>query len=153
VHVKIRDFCYAALSVLALSACDAAEPRYAASDAGTAIRGAVLLAPGVQAPDSGTLFVIARGAGSGPPLAVRRLALGPFPLTFKIGPSDSPHPGSRFEGPIFLGARVDADGDVATRDSDALGAVAPRVLEPGATGVELVLVPNAHPPESATLPR
>lgn len=149
--MKIRPWCYLVVSVLALSACDGAEPRDPSSQAGSAISGVVRLAPGLEAPDSGTLFVIARGAGSGPPLAVRRLALGPFPLPFEIGPSDSHHGGSSFEGPIFLGARVDADGDVTTKGGDPLSAVAPRVLSTGETGIELVLVPTTPTARSGEL--
>lgn len=144
--MKIYSGCIITAGIVFLIACEPSPPQSSAASSGDEISGVVALAQGVTAPESGTLFVIARSEGAGAPLAVKRLPLGPFPMPFRIGSADSPHPGSRFEAPIFLGARVDTDGDVTTKDND-LGAVAPRILAPGDSGIELVLVPNAHPPE------
>ncbi len=108
---------------------------------GGSIHGTVRLAPGVQAPDTGVLFIIARAQGGGPPLAVKRLPVGPFPLTFQVGPADVMLKGRPFEGPIKLSARIDRDGDPLTREPDNLVAESAAALEPGARGAELVLQP------------
>lgn len=107
---------------------------------GPAIRGTLRLADGVAEPGGGVLFVIARSGAGGPPLAVLRLAPGPFPMDFAIGPEHVMIPGGAFEGPITLTARVDLDGDPTSRDPDDLNAAAPSPLQPGATGVDLVLM-------------
>jgi hypothetical protein len=85
------------------------------------------------------LFVIARGSGGGPPLAVKRLPVGPFPLEFEIGPADVMMAGRPFAGPITLTARVDRDGNPLTRDPDDPTAELPAPIEPGAADVELRL--------------
>jgi hypothetical protein len=117
-----------------------------ASAGGSPIRGVVQLAPGVSAPPGGVLFVIARSAEGGPPLAVKRLAPGPFPLSFEIGPDDVMIAGRAFAGPIALSVRLDTDGDPLTRSATELAGNAPDLLEPGASGVELILsAPGSSP--------
>jgi hypothetical protein len=85
------------------------------------------------------LFVIARSTGTGPPLAVKRMPAGPFPLDFEIGPGDVMIEGRPFTGPIQLSARIDADGDPASRGPTDLAGIADATVEPGASGVEIVL--------------
>ena len=48
-------------------------------------------------------------------------------------------PGVRFEGPLALTARLDADGDAMTRDARDPGTKAPVTVSPGAEGVGLRL--------------
>lgn len=104
---------------------------------GGEIRGTIRLAEGVT-PGAGILFVIAR-AGGGPPLAVRKVDAGVFPVEFSIGASDVMMPGRRFEGDIALSARLDSDGNPMTRDPADLSGVVPSPVQPGATAVEIVL--------------
>lgn len=109
----------------------------AAAGTGGEIQGAIRLADGVQ-PGPGVLFVIAR-AGGGPPLAVRKLDASTFPVEFSIGASDVMMPGRRFEGEIVLSARLDRDGNPMTRDPSDLSGALQGPVQPGATGVEIVL--------------
>lgn len=92
-------------------------------------------------PAQGVLFVIARpqGATSGPPLAVVRVGDPEFPVDFAIGPGDVMIPSMQFAGPITLTARLDADGNAMTRGDGDLASEEAAGLEPGATGVSLVL--------------
>jgi hypothetical protein len=106
---------------------------------GAPISGRVVAGEGVAAGGEGVLFVIARSAGGGPPLAVKRLPIGPFPLEFEIGPADVMMAGRPFAGSIALSARVDRDGDPLTRDPGDATATLPAAIEPGASGVELLL--------------
>jgi hypothetical protein len=108
--------------------------------AGASIRGTLRLTAGAEVPDGAVLFVIARSAEGGPPLAVKRLAPGPFPLPFEIGAQDAML-GRPFAGPILLSARIDADGDPLTRGPGELTASAASPLEPGAAAVDLLLAP------------
>ena len=101
------------------------------------IRGRITLADGVD-PGPGILFVIAR-AGGGPPLAVRKLDAAVFPVEFSIGASDVMMPGRRFEGDIALSARLDRDGNAMTRDPNDLSGTVASPVQPGSTGVEIVL--------------
>jgi hypothetical protein len=109
------------------------------SPAGPSIRGTLRLAEGATPAGGSVLFVIARPAAGGPPLAVKRLQAGPFPLEFEIGPADAMIAGQPFAGPIALSARVDADGDPLTREAQDLVAQSAEPLAPGARDVELVL--------------
>jgi hypothetical protein len=89
------------------------------------------------------LFVIARPQAGGPPLAVKRLPAGPFPLAFEIGAEDAMLAGRPFAGPILLSARIDSDGDPLTRGAGDLAALSESPLEPGASAVDLVLAPSS----------
>jgi hypothetical protein len=107
--------------------------------AGAPIRGTVRLAPGVAPPDGGVLFVIARRASAGPPLAAKRFEAKRFPVEFEIGPADVMMPGTEFSGDILLSARIDADGDPMTRGVGEPAARSPAPVPAGSSGVELVL--------------
>jgi hypothetical protein len=109
-----------------------------ASD-GAPIRGRVVAGEGVEAGGAGVLFVIARSGAGGPPLAVKRLAVGPFPIEFEIGPADVMMQGRPFVGPITLSARVDRDGNAMTREPNEPLAELTAPVEPGTDGIELRL--------------
>jgi hypothetical protein len=107
------------------------------------IEGSIEIAPerAGALPAGGVLFVIARsqGAQGGPPLAVLRIPEPSFPLSFRIGPDDVMIPSMQFVGSISLSARLDADGNAMTRGAEDLSSAVEESLEPGATGVRLVL--------------
>src|SRR5262252_8374932 len=91
--------------------------RTGVASSGEPIRGTILLEGGEAR--GAVLFLIARTPDTpGPPLAVKRLPVGPFPLEFAIGPEDEMIKGRPWVGPISLTARVDKDGDPLTRDPD-----------------------------------
>ncbi|MCE2391634.1 MAG: hypothetical protein J4G09_09145 [Proteobacteria bacterium] len=111
-------------------------------EAGPSIRGELRLAEGADVPAGGVLFVIARPQAGGPPLAVKRMVPGRFPMSFAIGAADAMIEGRPFAGPMRLSARVDADGDPLTRSpADVAGELADPV-EPEATGVVVELRPS-----------
>jgi hypothetical protein len=117
----------------------AGERAGASAASGAPIRGRIVAGEGVAAGGEGVLFVIARSQGGGPPLAVKRLAIGPFPLEFEIGPEDVMIQGLPFAGPITLTARIDRDGNPMTRDAGGASAALDAPVQPGAEGVELRL--------------
>ena len=113
-----------------------------AESPGAAIQGTVELAPELasRVPANAVLFIIARGAGAGPPLAVKRVANPEFPVAFSIGPEDRMIQTMPFAGPIALTARIDSDGNATSRSpGDISGATAGEPVAPGATGVVIVL--------------
>ncbi len=87
---------------------------------------------------NGVLYIIARAAGvtAGPPVAVKRIPAGQFPLSFDIGSADSMM-GQPIPPQVRLEARLDHDGDAATRSPNDLDVVADPVAS-GAT-VKLIL--------------
>jgi cytochrome c-type biogenesis protein CcmH len=112
-----------------------------AAESGEPIRGTVRIAPELvsRIPTGAVLFLIARNTQGGPPLAVKRIPSPSFPLEFEIGPDDRMIQAMPFAGSISLTARIDADGNAMSRTpGDLLGAVA-TPLDPGATGVEVVI--------------
>lgn len=123
---------------------EAGAPAAAAATASAApIAGVIEIAPDLvgDQPGDAVLFVIARpqGARGGPPLAVLRVASPSFPLDFEIGPENVMIPSMQFVGPISLSARLDTDGNAMTRGGEDLSSATLEPLEPGATGVQVVL--------------
>ena len=112
--------------------------------AGPTIEGTVELPPGhaAKADPRATLYIVARaaGAGGGPPLAVKRIAAPTFPVSFALGPADVMMPGTAFEGPLDLSARLDRDGDPLTREpGEPAGAYGGNPVKPGARDVAIKL--------------
>jgi tetratricopeptide (TPR) repeat protein len=96
-------------------------PEAARSQDARSISGTLDLAPSARgkAGHGGVLYLVLRSPGeeSGPPLAVRRLAVGAFPMSFSIGAADS-MTGGDVPDVVALEVRMDADGDAATRSPD-----------------------------------
>ena len=89
-------------------------------------------------PVNGTLFIFARSEGvkRGPPLAVKRVADLKLPYEFILGPQDVMMPGTAFEGPMVLTARIDVDGDARAGSGDIEGFVS---AQPGDRDIKLLL--------------
>src|SRR5688500_4234556 len=87
----------------------------AASD-GKAVRITLDLDPSAKS-RSGIIYVIARPAGvaGGPPVAVKRIAANSLPVTFDFSSADSMM-GQPLPPRMRIEARLDADGDAATRN-------------------------------------
>jgi tetratricopeptide (TPR) repeat protein len=85
---------------------------------------------------SGVVYVIARNPAGGPPIAVKRMLGGAFPVTFSFGSADSMM-GQPLPAKFRLEARLDSDGDAATKPPTDPAAMLNDVA-PGAT-VKLTL--------------
>jgi Tfp pilus assembly protein PilF len=90
-------------------------PASAAPTASDAIHVTLTLADSASV-KSGVLYVIARSPGvtSGPPIAVKRLNVTSFPITVDFSSADSMM-GQPLPKKFHLEARLDADGDAATK--------------------------------------
>jgi cytochrome c-type biogenesis protein CcmH len=89
-----------------------------------------------------TLFIIARPAGStkGPPLAVKKIDRPVFPLSYSLGPENVMMQGSPFSGKVTVSARIDADGNPATREAgDLSGDYKKNPATVGANNVDIVI--------------
>lgn len=95
---------------------------------------------GPALPEGALIFVFARPSaeGRGPPLAALRIPAGSAPTSFAIGDGDLLMPGSSWPAEVWLSARVDTDGNAATREEGMPVAAPQGPLQSGAT-VELVL--------------
>jgi hypothetical protein len=109
--------------------------------AGPRVAGVVEADPATAAriPPGALLFVTVRDAAAqgGPPVAVKRLPAGPFPMRFEVGAADSMM-GQPLPPRMRLEARVDSDGDPLTRAPEDPSARAEGIAL-GATDVRLVL--------------
>ena len=105
------------------------------------VRGTIRLAPELAdtLPGGAVLFVFARAAQGGPPLAARLIEAPRFPLDFELGPDDRMMAARPFEGPFLLSARLDADGNATTRSPGDLQGTLETPVTPGDDGVELIL--------------
>ncbi|HEY8157045.1 MAG TPA: hypothetical protein VII72_23165 [Myxococcota bacterium] len=112
-----------------------------AAESGAPIRGTLRLAAELQGaqPSGAVLFLIARTAAAGPPLAVKKIEAPSFPLDFEIGPADRMLASMPFAGEVLLTARLDADGNATSRTPGDLQGIAAQAVSPGASGVEIVL--------------
>ncbi|WP_330960751.1 c-type cytochrome biogenesis protein CcmI [Photobacterium sp. 53610] len=84
----------------------------------------VNLAPSVTLPAQGMVIVSVHTADGAPmPLAARRLPLSRFPLTLTLTDSDSMVPDRLMskQSNLIVRARIDHDGNVATKDGDWFG--------------------------------
>lgn len=100
---------------VAPAAAPAPAPSTTAAVGADAVGVSIRLGSGLQG--RGVLFVVVREAGqqAGPPIAARRVGSPAFPLRVVIGASDSMM-GQPLPEKLSLEARLDADGDVTTRD-------------------------------------
>lgn len=107
----------------------------AAAASGPSIKVTLDIDP-AAAQKSGVLFVMARNPQGGPPVAVKRLQVASFPVTFDLSSADSMM-GQPLPAKFRLEARLDSDGDAATKRSTDPVAMQNDV-EPGAV-VKLAL--------------
>ncbi len=116
-------------------------PAGAGAASGAPISGTVRIADALSdsVPIGAVLFIIARRAAPGPPLAVKRISAPRFPFEFSLGPDDRMIQAMPFEGPLQVTARVDADGNATSRDPGNLHGEAAGSFQPGATGIEVVI--------------
>lgn len=86
-----------------------------------------------------TLFVLARSAAGGPPLAAARLPLGPMPLAFRLDDSMAMMPGNLLSAQreVVLVARISASGNPIAQPGDLEGRL--EGVRVGAEGVRLVI--------------
>jgi len=119
----------------------AAQPAAPSEATSAAIEGMLELAPELagRVPPGAMLFVIARTAQTGPPLAVVRVANPNFPQRFSIGPDDRMIQSMPFAGDIQISVRVDADGNVMTRSPGDLQGGSAISHAPGDRGVTLLI--------------
>jgi hypothetical protein len=115
--------------------------RRATGVTGPPITGQILLAPELaeRVPRGSVLFLVARLGPSGPPVAAKLISAPEFPLDFELGPDDRMRREMPFAGPLRLTARVDSDGDAATRAAGDLRGVADGDHAPGATDVTILI--------------
>ncbi len=111
------------------------------SAASQMIRGTITLAPELadRIPQGGVLFLVARGGGTGPPIAAKRISGLRFPIAFELGPEDRMLESVSFAGPLFLSARIDADGNAGSRATGDLQGAASAAVEPGASGIQIYI--------------
>ncbi len=120
-----------------------APPRGSAAPPGAAgvISGTIEVAPALRAgaADKPVLFLVARKAGQGPPLAVVRVVRPRFPLAFEISRRDVMIPGAAFQGMVSLTARLDADGAAGPASAGDLEGRSARPVRVGTRGVRIVI--------------
>jgi len=115
----------------------AAQPAPAATSVSGQVDVAQALKPRIGA--QATLFVLARSAAGGPPLAAARVPLGPMPLAFKLDDSMAMMPGSLLSAQreVVLVARISASGNPIAQPGDLEGRL--EGVRVGAEGVRLVI--------------
>jgi hypothetical protein len=106
-----------------------------------AIEGTLELAPDLvgRIPPRAVLYLIARTAQGGPPIAVVRITDPSFPMRFSIGPDNRMDQSMPFAGDIRISARVDTDGNAMTRSPGDLQGATEAPNAPGDRGVRLLI--------------
>lgn len=107
------------------------------------LRGSLVLDPKLKdkAKPGAVIFMSARaaqnGAPAGPPLAVKRMTVGSWPLPFELSSADAMMPGLTLRGQVVLSARIDGDEDAMTKQPGDIEGM--QVINVPATTVELRL--------------
>jgi cytochrome c-type biogenesis protein CcmH len=105
------------------------------------IQGTIEVAPELadRIPDGATLFVILRTGDTGPPTAAKKIESPSFPFEFSVGPADRMIQARPFQGPLRLTARLDTDGNAATRSPGDIQGRYPDPVDPGAKSLAITL--------------
>jgi hypothetical protein len=119
----------------------AAPPAAATGATSAAIEGTLELVPDLvgRVPPGAVLYVIAKTAQGGPPIAVVRVANPSFPMRFSIGPDDRMNQSMPFAGELLITVHVDADGNAMTRNPGDLRGATETPNAPGDRGVRLLI--------------
>lgn len=104
------------------------------------LAGTLRLEGGAALPPDAIVFVFARPSveGRGPPLAALRIPASGLPTTFSLGDGDIIMQGTPWPDQVWISARVDTDGNAATREEGQPLSEAQGPFSSGQT-VELVL--------------
>jgi tetratricopeptide (TPR) repeat protein len=124
----------------ATAAMPAATTAVASSAGGDGVTGTITLAPDLvsKVKPGAKLFVFAKSQpGGGPPLAVTVLPVGSFPATFSLTSANAMM-GQPLAGPIYLTARVDADGMAGRGPGDLEGTIA-QPVQVGSAGITIAI--------------
>jgi tetratricopeptide (TPR) repeat protein len=99
------------------AAAPAPQPAAPAPAGSGSVKVTLQLAPGKSVPPNAVIWIMARDAGtsSGPPLAVKRVPLGAFPMTVDFGAADSMM-GQPLPAKMRIDARVDSHGNPMVHD-------------------------------------
>ncbi|MBI4639446.1 MAG: cytochrome c-type biogenesis protein CcmH, partial [Candidatus Tectomicrobia bacterium] len=106
------------------------------------VTGTVTVASSVAGtiPSDATLFIVARQAETGPPLAVKKIPRPRFPLAYTLTPEDVMLPGASLEGKMFVKAMLKQSGMVGpAQPGDLEGIFARNPVSVGMTQVDIVL--------------
>jgi cytochrome c-type biogenesis protein CcmH len=88
-------------------------------DPKTVVSGTLQLDPKVksQVKEGDVIYLVARAADQpGPPLAVKRMVAGKFPMSFELDGRDAMMAGTKLAGKVTINVRVDKDGDAMTKN-------------------------------------
>lgn len=106
---------------------------------GASVRVKVDLAPALR-PAQGVLFVLAKHANeAGPPLAVKRLSPGPWPIEVELSEADAMMPGRTLKAneEVQVIARISASGTPIASPGDRFGEIRYRVGHDGLTALTI----------------
>ena len=110
-----------------LAALDAPEASTTGAARGEGIAVRIELAPTLEGrvPATGALYLIARTAATGPPLAVARHELGDWPRSLQLTDADAMLPGTSLRGQegLQITARISRSGQPAAASADLFGEV------------------------------
>jgi len=114
------------------------QPQPAAVPASGGLKVTLSIDPRAKMPPGGVIYLIARPAGqtAGPPVAVKRVAIGAFPMTIDFSSADSMM-GQPLPDKIHLEARLDTDGNAMTHDPTDLVASVDNLASSGSVSLAL----------------
>src|SRR4029077_3589616 len=86
-----------------------------------------------------TIFVIARKAAAGPPLAVVKMTPSAFPISYSLSQQNVMMPGMSFDGDVDITVRIDKDGDAMTKNPGDLFGKTQKPVTVGANNADVTI--------------
>lgn len=101
------------LSLISLAACSSSNKQKSLEHHPPVVSGEIQIAPALEqkAAKGATLYIIAKSAAGGPPVAVKKMNVDSFPLSFELMPQDMMmQQGMSLDVNLIVTARIDKDG-------------------------------------------
>ncbi len=116
-------------------------------DSSAAISGILSVSESIadNVPSGATLYIIGRkGGSSGPPYAIQRLPVPPFPYRYTLTSADAgtmmgQAPSTEALPPLYVVAKIDQDGLVGAQPGDMEGSCQANPLAPGEMSGDIVI--------------
>ncbi|MDO8526974.1 MAG: hypothetical protein Q7T03_04715 [Deltaproteobacteria bacterium] len=115
------------------------QPQMPSADHPPIAGGEISMAPALKGKvqTGSVLFVIAKPSAGGPPLAVKKMEVSTFPVSFALMPQDIMMKGMPMDGTLEVIARIDKDGMAGPASSGDMEGRTAKPVSMGTAGIQI----------------